>query len=218
MINSELIFKVLLAIHIVAGSIGLLTGTINIIRKKGDVPHKNLGKFFLYGMIINGFAGMIMSLIHINYFLFIIGVFSVYMVATGQRYFSLKGLGKEQKPKMIDWILTYSMLIFALIFISFGIYSIVDGNNFGSVLIVFGIISILMVKKDIANYQGKINAKNFWLLLHLQRMTGAYIAATTAFLVVNNTLLPGIVAWLLPTVIITPLIFKWSYKYKIALK
>jgi hypothetical protein len=43
-------------------------------------------------------------------------------------------------------------------------------------------------------------------------MIAGYIAALTAFLVVNNTYLPSIVAWLLPTVIFTPLIFYWSKK------
>ena len=49
-------------------------------------------------------------------------------------------------------------------------------------------------------------------------MMGSYIAAMTAFIVVNNTILPEIVAWLLPTVIVTPLIIKWSRKYKIQTK
>ncbi len=211
----EQLFTILLIIHIVAGSIGLFTGTMNIIRKKGDKLHKRVGKYFLYGMLINGFAGLIMSLIHTNYFLLIIAVFSIYMVSTGQRYLSLKKLNKGQKPEKIDWILTFSMFVFAIIFIGFGIYLMVNGNNFGLVLIVFGIISILMVKKDISVYKGNVKEKNYWLLLHLQRMIGAYIAATTAFLVVNNTILPGVVAWLLPTVILTPLIVKWSRKYKI---
>jgi uncharacterized membrane protein len=38
--NLELIFKILLVIHIFAGSVGLITGTINIARKKGDKLHK----------------------------------------------------------------------------------------------------------------------------------------------------------------------------------
>ena len=92
----ETIFTILLIIHIIAGSIGLLTGTINIIKKKGDKAHKNVGKFFFYSMLINGFAGLIMSLIHRNDFLLIVAVFSIYMVATGQRFLSLKQLNKEQ--------------------------------------------------------------------------------------------------------------------------
>jgi len=75
-----------------------------------------------------------------------------------------------------------------------------------------------MVYQDFRNYKSQNSIKNFWLLVHIQRMIGSYIAAATAFLVVNNTILPGIVAWLLPTVILVPLIFKWSNKYKITSK
>jgi hypothetical protein len=61
--------------------------------------------------------------------------------------------------------------------------------------------------------------KNYWLLAHLQRMTGGYIAATTAFLVVNAqyspVVLPSVVVWLLPTVILTPLTIAFSKKYKV---
>lgn len=208
----ELLFEILLIIHIIAGSIGLFTGTINIIRKKGDKQHRLVGKFFLYGMLINAVAGLIMSYLHGNLFLFIIAVFSFYLTATGQRFLSLKRLDKDQKPKAVDWILTTLMLLFALFFILYGIDVMMVGNNFGIVLIVFGVISILMARKDIRVYRGHTPFKNYWLLLHIQRMTAGYIAAFTAFLVVNNTYMSGIVAWLLPTIIFTPLIFYWSKK------
>jgi uncharacterized membrane protein len=212
----ETLFKILLSIHIIAGSIGLATGTLNIARKKGDKAHKNVGKFFFYSMLINGFSGLLMTLIHRNDFLLIISVFSIYMVATGQRYLSLKGLSRGEKPKTIDWILSFCMLLFGIAFIVFGMYLVENSNYFGTVLIIFGLISILMVRVDYKNYTGKISINNFWLLVHIQRMIGSYIAATTAFLVVNNTILPGIIAWLLPSVLIIPLIFIWSKKYKIA--
>lgn len=208
----EQLFKILLIIHIVAGTVGLFTGTINIIRRKGDKPHVLVGKFFFYGMLINAVAGFIMSVLHDNLFLLIIAVFSFYLTASGQRFLSLKKLDKGQKPKAIDWILTITMLLFAVFFIVYGIALLLNHTNFGIVLLVFGFISILMVKKDITVYRGNIKFKNYWLLLHIQRMTAGYIAALTAFLVVNNTYLPGIVAWLAPTVIFAPLIFYWSRK------
>lgn len=208
----ELLFKIILIIHIIAGSVGLFTGTINIIRKKGDKPHRLVGKYFFYGMIINAVAGFVMSAMHNNLFLLIIAVFSFYLTATGQRFLSLKQLAKGQKPKLIDWIITFTMFAFSLFFILFGGYLIYNNNIFGVVLIVFGLISLLMVKSDIAIYRGNIKFKNYWILIHIQRMIGAYIASLTAFLVVNNTYLPTVVAWLLPTVILTPLIFYWSKK------
>ena len=70
-------FKILLFIHILAGTTGLVTGILNIVRKKGDKPHKKIGRLFLYGMIINGIAGLFMSIIHFNLFLFIIYINSL---------------------------------------------------------------------------------------------------------------------------------------------
>jgi uncharacterized membrane protein len=208
----ELTFKILLIIHILAGSIGLFTGTINIIRRKGDTQHRLVGKYFFYSMIINSIAGFIMSLWHQNAFLLIIAVFSFYMTATGQRFLSLKRIDKGQSAKKIDWTLSIIMLVFASFFVIYGLYLFANDNNLGIVLLVFGLISLLMTRKDIALYKGNIKIKNYWLLIHIQRMIGSYIAALTAFLVVNNTYLPPLVAWLMPTFIMTPLIFYWSKK------
>ena len=122
-------------------------------------------------------------------------------------------MNQGQKASVIDWTLFGLMSIFALLFVGYGITSLIKNNNMGFVLIVFGIISFLMLAADWRVFQGNIKRKNYWLLLHLQRMMAAYIASLTAFLVVNNTYLPGPIAWLLPTLIITPLIVKWSGQY-----
>lgn len=208
----ELLFKFLLIIHIIAGSIGLFTGTINSIRRKGDTQHRLVGKYFFFSMIINAIAGFIMSLWHQNIFLFIIAVFSFYMTATGQRFLSLKRIDKGQSAKKIDWTLSITMLVFASFFVIYGLFLFANDDNLGIVLLVFGFISLLMARKDIATYKGNIKNKNYWLLIHIQRMVGSYIAALTAFLVVNNTYLPPLMAWLMPTIIMTPLIFYWSKK------
>lgn len=213
----ETTFTILLLIHIVSGSIGLITGTINLIRKKGDKLHKNFGFFFLSNADKWGFR-FINVTNSFQFFLLIVGVFSIYMVSTGQRYLSLKTISPSQKALKIDWILSAGMFLFGIGFIIYGILLLLSSNNFGIVLLVFGFISISMAYQDFKNYQGRNSNKNFWLLVHIQRMMGSYIAAMTAFIVVNNTILPGIVAWLLPTVIVTPLIFKWSRKYKIQTK
>lgn len=214
----NILFTSFLILHILGGSIGLFTGTINLIRIKGDKFHKRTGKFFTYGMLTAGFSALILSIIHPNHFLLIVGIFTIYMVGTGNRYIYLKMLGSGQRPSVIDRILTISMLATGLLFIVLGIRDVITGDNFGIVFIVFGAIGLRMVKIDLDNYNGKVMAKNYWLLMHLQRMTGGYIAAATAFLVVNAKYIhvnfPSIVFWLLPTVILTPLIFSWTKKYK----
>ena len=210
----ELTFKVFLFIHIISGTIGLLSGTLNMINKKGNKLHKQIGLFFFYGMLINGISALVVACIHFNIFLFIVGVFSIYMVSTAQRFLFLRGIPTGQKPKNGDWIVTYSMLLFGLFFMIYGGALVAFSKNFGIVLLVFGIISLLMVKQDIAIYRGNIKNTNYWLLIHISRMVGAYIAAITAFLVVNNTILPGLVVWLAPGVLLTPLIFYWINKNK----
>ena len=210
----QTLFQIFLVLHITGGAVGLLSGTINIIRKKGDKKHKLVGKFFLYGMLLAGFSALVLSVLHPNYFLFIVGVFTLYMTGTGERYLYLKKLLSGQKPILFDWIFAGCMLLFGLAFIAFGIKLFLQQEKFGIVFVVFGFISLRFVYTDWQNYTGKAKEKNYWLLAHLQRMTGAYIASLTAFLVVNK-ILPGIIVWLLPTVILTPLIIVWTRKYRV---
>ncbi len=211
------LFNIFLVIHIIAGATGLITGTISIIRKKGDKIHKLIGKIFLFGMQATGFSALILSILHPNIFLFSVGVFTIYLTGSGTRFLSLKKLGEGQKPALIDWLLTISMLVFGGILISFGAYKLISGNVFGSVFCVFGTIGFMNALQDIKLFRGKITEANYWLLAHLGKMTGGYIAAFTAFLVVNLhhlPFIPSVVGWLLPTALFTPLIFFWSAKYK----
>lgn len=213
------LFLTFLILHIIGGTVGLFTGTINLVRKKGDKKHKLVGKFFTYAMLTAGFSSLVLSIIHPNNFLFMVGIFTLYLVGTGYRYVYSKMLGSEQNPTIIDWTITVGMLLAGILFIGLGISNLIARNNFGIVLIVFGIIGLRFVIADYNNYKGKGKEKNYWLLAHLQRMIGGYIAATTAFLVVNAhyfpVILPSALVWLLPSIILTPLIISWSKKYEV---
>ena len=213
------LFTAILILHIASGGTGLITGTINLMRRKGDKLHNRLGLVFTYAMISAGSSAIVLSLMHPNYFLFIVGVFTLYMVSTGYRYIRLRLEGIDNDPKALDWVLTGSMAIAGIGFLFFGAWQLYKGVNFGIVMLVFGLIGMLFVRQDLKYYRGKSEVRNYWLLAHLQRMTGGYIAALTAFLVVNANnfppIMPGLVYWLLPTAILTPMIIFWSRKYKV---
>jgi uncharacterized membrane protein len=215
----ESITTPLLILHIIGGAIGLICGTINLIRRKGDKLHRLSGKIFVNAMLLAGFSAIVLSILNPNYFLTIVGVFTIYMVGTGYRYIRLRLEQVDNDPKALDWVLTYGMALAGLLFLVLGIKALIGGDTFGIVYIVFGSISLLFVRADLVNYRGKAREKNYWLLAHLQRMTGGYIAALTAFLVVNinsfPSAIPGIVYWLLPTAILTPLIIQWSRRYRL---
>ena len=209
------IFKLLLGLHIIGASISLLLGLYLMFAKKGNSRHKKIGKVYFYALLTASVAAIPMSYLHPNYFLFLISIFTIYMLLTGVNYLNKKS---TKNVNTTDWVLTIIMLLFAIAFIGFGIFNIVKGTYFGIVFIVFGSIGLLFSYQDYINFKGKSKIKNYFLTTHLQRMTGSYIASTTAFLVVNNKVLPSVLAWLLPTIIIVPLIVTWTRKYKVEKK
>ena len=211
------IHNILLILHIVAGSFGLVTGTINLIFRKSGARHRVMGIIFTIAMLLTGFSAIGLAWINPSPFLFIVGVFTVYMVGTGYRYIRIRNSGGKKGPQIIDWILTVGMAVVGIVFLVMGGYLGFNGDAFGVVYIVFGLISLLFVSADRTNYGGKSKIVNYWQVAHLQRMIGAYIASVTAFLVVNSNgltaFIPGWLFWLLPSIILTPLIIIWSRKY-----
>lgn len=215
----ETIFSFFLIIHVIGGTVGLIAGFWNMIAKKGDAKHRMVGKVFSISMLGAGLSALVLSVMNPNLFLFMVGIFTVYMVLTGNRYLKLKMLAQNQKPKMMDWTLTMIMLLAGVLLLGLGMRILLNSNAFGLVYLTFGFLGLMFVRQDVTNYSGKSLLLNYWLLEHLQRMTGAFIASSTAFLVVNASYLPAsipiFVYWLVPSLVVTPLIVKWSRKYEV---
>jgi uncharacterized membrane protein len=215
----QFVFRIVLTIHIFGGATALLTGILNMVTRKGYSKHKIIGKVFSISMYFAGVSSLALSVLHPSYFMFMVGIFTLYMVGTGNRCLQLKLHNKNHKPKTIDWILTIVMLIAGLLFIGLGTINLLKSNFFGLVFLLFGFIGLLFIRNDFKNYRGKSDLLNFYLITHIQRMIGAFIASLTAFLVVNAKYLPEfiphIIYWILPTVILTPFIIKWIRKHKV---
>lgn len=207
------IFTVLLYAHIAFGSISLLVGLYVLLAKKGDKTHKQIGNIFYFAMLLSSLISLQMAILHPNYFLFAVGIFTLYLLLSGKRYLKIKTL---TDVKIIDRILSILMLLFSIAFIILGANNIYHNNLFGIVFLVFGGLGLLNVYQDLTYFKGQAKTKNFGLVTHLQRMIGSYIATTTAFLVVNNHILPDILAWLLPTICFVPLQIIWTQKYRVA--
>ena len=204
------LFKVLLYIHIFCGGLSFIIGMIVLFLKKGNDVHKKLGILFYYLLLTSSLISLAMSVMHKNYFLFIVGIFTAYMLVSGKLYINLKS---KNDVTNANWAITALMFVFGLAFLIFGIYKLINNDSFGYVLLVFGLISFAFVAKDYQNFVTNNLHLNHYLRGHIARMVGGYIAAVTAFLVVNNQVLPAIVAWLLPTVVLVPFIVKWIKKY-----
>ena len=205
-------FKVLLIIHIITGGLALAVGSIIIFAKKGDQKHRNLGKVYFSAMLTSALFSLFMAVLHYNIFLFIVGIFTTYMLLSGTRYLKIKSMADIQ---LADWVLAGTITLFGVAFTTLGGLLLLNSNSFGIILLVFGGICLLFAVQDFKNFKQKSKVKNFWMTTHIQRMTGSYIASATAFLVVNNKFLPDVIAWLLPTIILTPLLMIWVRKHQI---
>lgn len=204
-----------LILHIVAGGLALLAGAINLMRKKGDGTHKTIGKVFVISMLASCLAAIFLSLLKGNIFLFLIGFFTLYLIGTGMRY--LKTTRRRVKANRVstsDWFMTFLLGIFSLALYYLSVTFFIRGQLFGLVLLSFAALSSFMVYQDYIVLNGKSTAQNFGLLMHIQRMSGAFIASLTAFIVVNVNFLPGVITWIFPSLLVVPFIVMWTKKYR----
>lgn len=203
----EKYIQLAIIIHAALGGIALLAGLIAIISKKGQPTHKKSGIVFYYAMITSGASAIVIALMpkHENPFLIAVGVFSLYFVIGGYRALRFKSMTSSIKN---DKILSIIMLITGVLMI---LLPLVISQSINLVLLIFGIIGILFALRDLKLYQNREQLKKGWLKLHLGKMLGGYISATTAFVVVNG-FFPGIYNWFIPSVIGTIYITYWMKK------
>lgn len=147
-------------------------------------------------------------------FLFLVGIFSFYQTFSGRRILKYKNSTKPVATidKMVAGLVSCSGLIMILLGIS-SIYNEQMGQ--GIVYIVFGTLLTAYGISDFLRFRNMQNQDSkFWLRQHIIRMGGSYIATFTAFVVVNNTIFPPLIAWLAPGVIGGFIIAKVVKKYK----
>lgn len=203
----EKYIQLAIIIHAALGGIALLAGLIAIISKKGQPIHKKSGIVFYYAMITSGASAIVIALMpkHENPFLIAVGIFSLYFVIGGYRALRFKSMTSSIKN---DKILSIIMLITGALMI---LLPLVISQSINLVLLIFGIIGILFALRDLKLYQNRERLKKGWLKLHLGKMLGGYISATTAFVVVNG-FFPGIYNWFIPGIIGTIYITYWMKK------
>ena len=138
------LFNILIVLHIVGGTIGLICGTIAAAVIKGKKAHLLNGKLFSIAMITASISALIISNLpdHKNIFLFAVGGFTFYMVTTGYRIVWLKrNTGKMEKPfAALDYGLSLFGLLFGLFLIFLSLKSVMVGEMFGIVPGVFGLV------------------------------------------------------------------------------
>ncbi|CAM1361085.1 DUF2306 domain-containing protein [Tenacibaculum xiamenense] len=199
--------SVLIFTHATLGGTALVSGLISMLVKKGNNTHKRSGLVFFYSMTLCALSAMTISVLpnHVNPFLFSIGIFSLYFVLTGKRALNFK---KQKNNLRIDRLISISMIFTGILMI---LLPIITMRSINIVLLVFAVIGISFSIRDLILFSKPQKLKNGWLKLHLGKMVGAYISASTAFVVVNE-LLPSFYGWFIPGIIGSIIITYWLRK------
>ena len=206
----EQTITILIYIHAFFGGLGLITGIASILVKKGSLPHKNMGKLFSVGMITSSIISIPITFMpnHENLFLFLIAVFTIYLVFTGRRALIFK---TTFKVNTYDIILSGSMFLFAIVMLLLGIYNLINEIAFGVLYLFFGGFGLLLVYGDFKFYKQIKYKGNDWLIVHIKKMIGALIASITAFIVAGVGI-STLITWMLPTIFGTIYIIYWKRK------
>ncbi len=207
------IYSVLLAVHITAGTVGLIAALLAVLNKAFDARHRwhvYTGSAFVIAMAIIFVTATAMSVLKLNIFLLLVGVFSFYMAFSGWRY----ARNRKGTPTQLDWTTTITMLVASVVMVFFAVYLFFIGSGNGIIIAVFGGISGLLAFYDYRSLRrGGLRGKER-IIRHLILMLGGTIAALTAFTVVNINMQPAFIPWLAPTVLITPIIILWGRKIR----
>lgn len=208
----ETFVKILIYIHAFFGGLGLFAGTISIVVRKGGKIHKLWGKIFSVGMLISSLLSLIIACIpnHQSMFLFLIGIFTIYMVSAGNRALTLKASIKS-KADWIDKSISYSMFIIAVLMILLGIYSFINNSELWKLYFFFSAFGLLMTYRDFKTFKQFVNDNKIGIISHVGRMVGAFITSVTAFIVAGLSI-GSLTFWLLPTLIGVPYITYWTRK------
>ena len=201
--------RTLIYIHPELGGVALLCGGISLTSNKGSTPHKKFGLLFYYTMLSSALAALVISFLpnHESAFLFSISLFSSYFIIIGYR---------AMKYKLRNINLRWDkILALCLIITSMGMiaYPIFWERKINIILLVFGIAGLAFGLRDYHLFKQSKKLRKVWLRMHLGNMIGGYIAAVTAFIVVND-ILPGVSGWFVPGVLGGFYIYYWLIKLK----
>ncbi len=210
----EQAIKILIYIHAFLGGLGLIAGITSIAVKKGSTIHMTSGTVFSYSMLSSSLISLVIARMphHENLFLFLIGVFTIYMVLAGNRALTLRSKTKS-KADIVDKSISGLMFLTSVGMLIIGIAGMMQKNNNSVLFLFFGGIGFFLTLNDFKTFRTFTTKNNAWLKSHIGRMIGALIASITAFMVAGLNI-GTVFVWMLPTILGTGYIIYWNRKLK----
>ncbi len=204
------VFQFILVLHVIFGIIAFTSAPGAMMTKKGSLWHKRFGSAFFYAMMAVAASAFILWTLGSQLFLMLLAVFSFYLAFSGYRAVKIKN-GTAEK---IDWLVAGAALLAGKGLVIMGAMTLYKGDSFGFVALALGAGCADSAARDLLRFTRPVTDRQAWLINHLTKMLGAYIATVTAVSAVNFHFLPPVWRWLWPSIVIAPFIFMWVRKYR----
>ena len=149
-----------------------------------------------------------LALLGSSILLLLVAVFSFYLVFAGWRF----ARNYTGKPQVFDRTAIAAMGLTGL---GMWIYAAIlarGGSSQWITLTLFGFIALALSLVDARFYRSAGTRGTQRIARHLTNMMAGTIATVTAVVVVNVNTNPEWLDWVLPTILITPLIIWWNFR------
>jgi uncharacterized membrane protein len=214
----EAISKLIVLIHIIAGSLTLITGPIAIFANRKNIRlHRIAGKIFFIAMNIVCISAIIgfIKRPDLIFYQFLLGI-SILVYAGILRGVRAIQMMKGGSIKTLDFVYTVLLGLSSITMLYMSFHSFrKEVIPFGVLFLIFGLGSLDDTWKNYKLFTKPENFdKNHWQWTHIHSMLGAFMASTTAFTVNTASYLPWYIQWFGPTLLLLPLQFYWGKKMK----
>jgi hypothetical protein len=200
----------LLAIHVAAGTLALVVAPAAMVTAKGGAAHRRWGRIYYRAMAMVALTAVVVALWRPDPFLAMVAVFSYYFAFTGRRILLHKRPDRGERASRLDWGAAGVAAATSAGLVVLGIVR--PGEvwaRLGVVAVVFGVVGLAFAGRQLWRFARPPADPMRWWFAHMTGMLASYLAAVTAFSVVNFTVLPTTVRWLWPTLVGSPLIAVW---------
>lgn len=215
----EIIGKISLGIHIIAGASTLLAGPVAIFYHfKNPKKHRAAGKIFFYAMLVvavSSFSGFIKHPDRPFYQLLLgIAVLVLAGIFRGVRSISLM---KGGRVSSFDFAYTLALGLNGAYMLDMSLHHFLAGTMI-AIPVLFAVFGAMCLGDTATNWKvfrapATLHPLD-WLDLHKTTMLGAFTASTTAFTVNAAHFLPWYLQWFGPTLLLLPLQVYFGRKLK----
>lgn len=212
----QLTLRAILGLHIAMGAIAFICAPVALLTAKGGRNHRRWGRIYFWAMAGVAATALFLSIALPIVFLALVAVFSFYAAFAGYRILYLKDLNRGGKARWMDWLAALITLVSSSVLVLLGAFRPRIVGGMGTVSIALGLLGVLLAVGSIATFVRPGPERQFWWYIHMRGMIASYIAAFTAFTVVNLAPHFGNAwwVWLGPAILGIPGLNIWQRYYR----